>query len=179
MTLYITATQTHIYTYIYTHTKTQTLTHTSMGINVIKDERHVIFNCDLYAGLRTKLIARLNSAPEISSNINNQNNYLPHTINERSLQLNIMKLLSHNTASNPNNTYIDQYNYHPLTAGYPHQQLTSSDKDTITHRRFYIINCVCSYISHIFTKRWNYIKDIKERNILPNTIVINFNSIHN
>ena len=151
-----------------------------MGINVIEDERHVLFNCDLYAGLRTKLIARLNSAPEISSNINNQNNYLPLTINERSLQLNIMKLLSHNTVSNPNNTYIDQYNYHHLTtAGHPYQQLTSSDKETITHRRFYIINCVCSYISHIFTNRWKYIKDIKERNILPNTIVINFNSNHN
>ena len=44
--------------------------HTSMGINVIviEDERHVLFNCDLYAGLRIKLIARLSSAPEISSN---------------------------------------------------------------------------------------------------------------
>ena len=72
---------------------------------------------DLYAGLRTRLIARLNSAPEISSNINNQNNYLPLTINERSLQLNIMKLLSHNTVSNPNITYVDQYNYHHLTTG--------------------------------------------------------------
>ena len=64
-----------------------------MGINVIEDERYVLFNCDLFAGLHTKLIARLNSAPEISSNINNQNNYLQLTINERSLQLNIMKLL--------------------------------------------------------------------------------------
>ena len=54
--------------------------HTSMGINVIEDERHVLFNCNLYAGLRTKRIARLKSAPEISSNINNQNNYLPLTI---------------------------------------------------------------------------------------------------
>ena len=88
-----------------THTRTHTHTH-----NVIEDERNVLFNCDLYAGLSTKLIARLNSAPEISSNIDNQNNYLPLTINERSLQLKIMKLLSHNTVSNPNNTYIDQYN---------------------------------------------------------------------
>ena len=53
--------------------------HTSMGINVIEDERHVLFNCNLYDGLRTKVIARLNSAPEISSNINNQNNYIPLT----------------------------------------------------------------------------------------------------
>ena len=89
---------------------THTHTTTSMVINVIEDTQHVIFNCDLYAGLRTKLIARLNSAPEISSNNNNQNYNLPLIINELSLQLNITKLSSHNTLSNPDNTYIDQYN---------------------------------------------------------------------
>ena len=75
-------------------------TTTSMVINVIEDKRHVIFNCDLYAGLRTKLIA-INSALEISSNNNNQNYNLPLIINELSLQLNITKLSLHNTLSNP------------------------------------------------------------------------------
>ena len=43
-----------------------------MGVNFNENERHVIFNFDLYAGLHTKHIAR--------------NNYLTLTINERSLQ---------------------------------------------------------------------------------------------
>ena len=80
-------------------------TTTSMVINVIEDKRHVIFNCDLYAGLRTKLIARLNSAPEISSNNNNQNYNLPLIINELSLQLNITKLSSHNQWRNDRPCY--------------------------------------------------------------------------
>ena len=53
----------------------------SMGAEVVEDENHVLQNCDLYAGLRTKLITRLNNTPEHQSESLSQ-----LTINHESLK---------------------------------------------------------------------------------------------
>ena len=45
---------------------------TSLGLNIVEDESHALFQCDLYAKQRSKLITSINSAPQIPESEQNQ-----------------------------------------------------------------------------------------------------------
>ena len=68
----------------------------SMESEVIEDENHLINDCDLYAGLRNKLITRLNNAPE--------SDLYPLINNE------LLKFHFHSLLSSYSSTHNDDYN---------------------------------------------------------------------
>jgi hypothetical protein len=60
-----------------------------MGIKTIENENHVLFECDLYADLRAKLIAKLNKSTPYSLPDNNgpQQNLV---VNNKNIQIHLM-----------------------------------------------------------------------------------------
>ena len=132
----------------------------SMGAQVIEDENHVLHTCDLYAGLRAKLITRLNNAPMA------HHESLPElTINRESLKEHFTTLISpHLNISNEN---TNTYNMH--------HNMTTDDNEDSQHRRSYIINCLCTFLCQSLEKRHKYVKDMRDNQAKLNTLVINFN----
>ena len=132
-----------------------------MGAKIVEDENHLLYNCDLYAGLRAKLINRLNNAPE------HQNNSHPQlSINSELLKDHLINLLSPYT--NTENEVVNTFNMH--------HKIINHESESFQHRRSYIINCVCTFLCRALEKRRKYIKDLRERDARINTIVIKFNN---
>ena len=84
---------------------------TCMGVKSVENENHVLFECDLYADQRAKLIERLNKSPPIAENnlLESPSNL---SLDRNSLRTNLMKLLSPYTTNNLNDTESDIYNLH-------------------------------------------------------------------
>ncbi len=134
--------------------------HLSMGVQVVEDENHVLHNCDLYAGLRAKLITRLNNAPK------HQHESLQElNINHESLKEHFMTLLSPHL--NSGNEKINTYNMH--------HNMNTADNEASQHRRSYLINCLCTFLCQSLEKRHKYVKDMRDRQTKLNTLVIHFN----
>ena len=81
---------------------------TSMGVKTVENENHVLFECDLYANLRSKLITRLNKAPKITDIETNLPTNL--IINNTKLQENFMNMLPPFSVSEIKDDPIDEYN---------------------------------------------------------------------
>ena len=120
----------------------------TLAINKIESETHMLYDCDLYADLRTKLIETLNQShptynSPISLNINHNNLVASqHTL---------MILLSPNV--------VAQYdNDNPLSY---HHQPPNDDKCHLQTLRSYIINAIGSFIANCIDKRWSFIADSK------------------
>ena len=64
-----------------------------MGECIIENENHLMFECDLYASQRAKLISRLNSLPETCTN-SQHNLPLILNIDNTTLTANFITLLS-------------------------------------------------------------------------------------
>lgn len=128
----------------------------SMGSEVIEDENHLINDCDLYAGLRNKLITRLNNAPE---------SHLHPSINNDLLKIHFHSLLS--PYSSMHNDEDNVFNNH-------HNRKDSNEDSQ--HRHKYIINCMCTFICRALETRRKYMKDVRERENRANTLVIHFTS---
>ena len=132
-----------------------------MGVNKIENEDHLLFECDLYADLRGKLITRLNAQTK--------------TLNKTSLEHNFMKILSPFTVQNIIDSPTDQYNnHHKLLTNYDRKAISPEIEQAIKHRS-YIINCLCTFIFHSLEKRQKYMKNVRELERKHNTIVIHFN----
>ena len=81
---------------------------TSMGEKIIENENHLLFECDLYANLRSKLITCLNKAPKITDIETNLPTNL--IINNTKLQENFMNMLPPFSVSEIKDDPIDEYN---------------------------------------------------------------------
>ena len=133
----------------------------SMGAKVLEDENHLLNSCDLYAGLRTKLINRLNRAPQ-----HNHDTFPQLTINCESLKNHFMTLLSPYVNSNINN---EDFNTHNV-----HHNNNTAENESSQHRRSYIINCLCTFICQSLEKRQKFVKNTSERQARLNTLIIHF-----
>ncbi len=133
-----------------------------MGAEFIEDENHVLQKCDLYAGIRAKLIARLNNTPDHQCESISQ-----LTMNHELLNKHFMTLLSPYSITNNENVNI--YNIH-------HNSDTANN-ESFQHRRSYIINCLSTFICHSLEKRQKYIKDTGDNQTRINTLTMHFNSI--
>ena len=133
----------------------------TMGAKIVEDEKHLLHDCDLYAGLRTKLITRLNNAPE-----HEEESLSQLTINHELLKDHFMTLLSPN--SNSSNETVNTYTMH--------HDITTDENDSSRYRRSYIINCLCTFLCKSLEKRHNYIRDTREHQNRLNTLVIHFDS---
>ena len=145
----------------------------SMRTDVIEDENHLLFECDLYAGLRSKLITRLNNAPKIESIIP-LDTECTLKIDNRQLRPNLMKLLSQHTSPNFNDTSTDAYNYHHKMLSNKNVKIITPEIESLLHHCSYIINCVCTFICHAYETRQKYIKEMREISTRKNTIIFNF-----
>lgn len=134
-----------------------------MGEQIVEDEKHVIFDCDLYANIRSKFISTLNNSRHTKG-------ISKITINHSSLKTNLMHLLSPNSVPEISPSIIDQFNQHhtnlnlePNTAAYT----------SLLEARSHIINTVCSLIYRCLDKRWKYFKDFRKSDLCNlKTIVI-------
>ena len=144
-----------------------------MGVKVIESENHVLFECDLYADLRAKLISKLNkSTPYCLPNTNEPQHNL--VVNNKNIKKHFMHLLSPYTTHNLNEVPIDSYNVHHKLLFNRNIKLITNEIESLLYRRSYIVNCVCTYIFHTLTKHHKHLKNTQE-NSLPNIVVINFN----
>ena len=141
----------------------------SMGIDVVEDENHFLFECDLYASLRSKLITRLNNTPHISSDTE-----FSLKLDNKNLKLNFMNLLSPYTTLNINDCSIDSFNYHHKVLQNVNIKIITPKIESHIYRRSYIINCICTFIDKAYEKRQKYINQMQEINARQNTIIINF-----
>ena len=143
----------------------------SMGAKIIECENHVLFECDMYADLRAKLIAQLNNRP----NYPIDTNYPPHTliVNNQYFKTHFMRLLSPHTTLNFNETPVDTYNIHHKLLTNKNLKLITPEIESLLILRSYIINCMCTFICRAIEKRKKHLHSSQE-NSLPNTIVFNF-----
>ena len=143
-----------------------------MGTEILEDENHVMHECDLYSDIRAKLIARLRNAPYIQTQSESNNLRANPDINNQTLKSNIMTLLSPYTM--PDIHHIGTNVFNIQNQIYRHPSNTTDDKASLTHRRSYIVNCICTFIYRVLDKRNKYMKDVRERETQLNTIVIDF-----
>ena len=112
---------------------------TSMGQSKIEDESHVLFECDLYSTLRSKLITNLNKTPSLD-------HYESIQVTHESLKLttstlnkvNLMSILSPYCMDTDLKTFI-----HPCQI--PEIKPKSPAFTSLLERRAYAINCICTY----------------------------------
>ena len=141
-------------------------------MNKVENESHMLFECDLYAELRAKLIFRLNNLPEIENDMNELTTSLK--INTKVLKNNFIKLLSPHTNSNINDIPIDGYNNHHKLLMNRNLKLITPELESLLHRRSYIINCICTHIFHSFEKRKKYLTSARNLSNSRNTFIFNF-----
>ena len=146
---------------------------TSMGIKIVEDESHMLFECDLYAGLRTKLITQLNKSPSIHESIPNYQS-LNINISIPTLKNSFMKLLSPYTVNNLTDSPTNSLNVHHKILLSKNLNSPSPEIISSIHRRSYIINCVSMFICRAFEKRQKHEVSLKENLFLHKTITINF-----
>ncbi|NRB81925.1 MAG: reverse transcriptase family protein [Saccharospirillaceae bacterium] len=121
----------------------------SLSGKYIEDECHVLYKCDLYGELRTKLINTLNKSPNIEDS-SSTSSYL-HINSPHALENSLMKLLSPNVT-----THFDEHD--PLLH---HHLITNVSLDSSKlKQRSYIINAIGSFIANCFEKRWSFLADL-------------------
>ena len=135
----------------------------SLGNHIIEDEEHVLFNCGLYANLRSYVIGSLINSPEIEG--------APKlNVNHSSLKTNLMQLISPYTTHETTLSITDQFNQHHTNLNIePNTPAHSS----LLEARSHIINNVCRFIYRCLDKRWKYLKEFREKDTRKlKTIVI-------
>ena len=145
----------------------------SMGKKTIENEYHFLFECDLYATLRAKLITSLNSLP--SNCVNNLNNSQFHLkVDNDALKANFMNMLSPNCVSNISDVPIDSYNSHHKLLQNHKEKSINPEIETLINRRSFILNCLTTLITHSQEKRKKFNDQLREHQNDKNTITIHF-----
>ena len=134
----------------------------TLGSNELEDESHMLFNCDLYASIRIKLIKLLNNTL-IDANLNKLYSETDKeiislafkNINYSSLKTEFHKLQS--TCHTCNNATLNPLQFH-----LKHAPKTSNCEDImiIDSIRLYIQNSLSSFISKCFDIRYAFLKDL-------------------
>ena len=148
---------------------------TSMGIDIVEDENHLLFDCDFYAILRSKLITQLNNLPQLPVsimqllNLNNTSHVITYNLNN--LKYMFHDLLSQFTHTNTNKLTATQINIHHQTYTNVKPASTILVHEQMKYRHSYIINCLCTYIMRCFEKRSHYFKQLKDENVIKKIIM--------
>ena len=145
---------------------------TSMGVKKLEDENHMLFDCDLYAELRAKLILRLKNVPVIENNTNEKTTSLK--INAKNLKTNYAKMLSPYIIPNINETPLDGFNNHHKLLMNRNLKVVTPELENLLYRRSYIINCICTHIYCSFEKRKKYLNSVKQLSNSRNILIFNF-----
>ena len=135
-----------------------------MGVNIVEDESHALFQCDLYARQRSKLIKSINSATQITRSEQDQSptNLNIDQVTASNLESYLMAILSPNVTQS--NSKIRE------TAQKIHNEILDSsqhDENTLTQLKFrqsYTSNCVCTFILRCTEARKNFIDSLRANN---------------
>ena len=136
----------------------------STNQNAVENETHLLFHCDLYTDLRSKITQTLRNSPtdtimglHISQNI---------IQSPDPLQRAFMSLLSPNTPDSLNEGSV----FNQLHANERH--IKDSHHARLMQLRYYISNALSSYIDKCFNKRWKFIEDLSAKSVLIADIAI-------
>ena len=149
---------------------------TTLGQNIVEDEKHTLFECDLYSNLRNKLINNLNKFGK-EGRSNNSPSFNNHTskISYSNLEDNLMQILSpYCTNNNSSSTWnIDSLKVN--NPPQPHNTISPNE------RRACLITSICTYILKSSEERKKLLESARNLNRAKlcdnaNKIVINFNS---
>ena len=146
---------------------------TSMGLKIVEDENHMLFECDLYADSRRKLISQLNKSPPIHDSVSNDQS-LNINISTATLKSSLMNLLSPYTVTNLADSPTNTLNIHHKNLLGKNLKFPSHEIMHSIYRRSYILNCVCTFVCRAFKKRQKHETSLKENLFLQKTITINF-----
>ena len=126
----------------------------SLSANLVENESHMLYTCDMYCELRTKLVNTLNNSPN-----SNDSPSTSHIIVSSPLHLenSLMILLSPHVTTHFEET--DPLMHHHLTTicnAKPHSLKVK--------QRSYIMNTIGSFIAKCFDKRWSFLSDLSSKN---------------
>ena len=147
---------------------------TNMGLKVIEDEPHVLYECELYSKHRSRLFSNLEKTPDIKINeVQTIHNEI--SLNTNNFKSKLMAILSPNHSN-----YTQQQN--DLTTNIHSAQsleITPSSPAfaSFQKRRSYAVNCVCTFFLHCFEERLKSNKTNCKQNTEArhlNKIVVNF-----
>ena len=121
----------------------------TLADNIVEDEKHMLYYCDLYASLRNKLIDNLKSS--LANNIDhktntNSNSHCYSLITLSTIDQVLMFLTS------PNTYYVPD-KHDPLHPFHNKPQTHNSYSPTCS----YIINTISAYIAKCFDARWSFL----------------------
>ena len=133
---------------------------TSMGISKIEDESHVLYECDLYAKYRSKLITNLNKTPVLEDCEHIQ--VTPSLgITTSNLKSTLMPILTPNCTE-----YCDpqNINFHPHIHICQASEIKPNTPafTSLLRRRSYAINCVCTYVFKCSEERKTFFESAKK-----------------
>ena len=151
---------------------------TCMGVDMVEDEKHVLFSCDLYQKHRAKLLTNLNKAiKKVDENGELESFKTNIILTPSNLQSYLMPLLSPDTsiaeceAAEHINNFIKKihltHDPHPMGQLLLNDSLVSSLKE----RQSYVVNCVSTFIfkcSEELQKFSSKTRIIKENPNVPN-----------
>ena len=140
---------------------------TSMDVEVVENEPHMLFHCDLYSEQRSKLIANLNKSPQIPNA--NQPNSTTTKFCLKSITMNLMSILSPNVPNNHEVSTSLNFHSHKDLNIKPNTPAFTSFKE----KRSYVINCVCTFILRCIEKRWKFTEDYRKSIAQANSITFN------
>ena len=123
----------------------------TLSSNIIEDEPHLLYDCDLYAELRTKL------SNTIRNYVSNNSNLVPPLyINLNSNYSLLMTLLSPHTSTEFKNYNQIYHHIHQTNNAHNNQSLRSD-----------IICAITSYIAKCFEKRWVFVAELSQLKANP------------
>ena len=145
---------------------------TTLGLNVVEDEKHTLFDCDLYSKLRNKLIDNLNKYStedhtRMSSTQAEQKSIITHS----NLKVNLMHILSP-YCSKPDNSSLSNTNIF--------KSPPKPNSPTENERRTRLINSICTYLMKSSQERKKLLDSARDLNhatssVNANTLVVNLN----
>ena len=141
---------------------------TSMGIEQVENEEHMLYNCDLYSKNRSKLISRLNNIPfnYPRSEVNAQSHIF--NLNTTNLRDQLKHILSPNLIEDTMSEEWIKSMHCPRT-------ITKDPKSHLQicfqNRRSYAITSICTYILECFEERNKFTS--AARRAMPETRKIN------
>ena len=130
---------------------------TSLGVETIENESHVLYVCDLYSKQRSKLVKNLSQMPliETSTRITD-----PFNINELNLKDYLMEILSPYSTVIPQNHQSHHIHCHRSLNIQPNTQQYIQFQE----RRSYAVNCACTFFLRCSEERNSFTADIRQRN---------------
>ena len=127
----------------------------SMGVKTIENENHMLYECDFYSKLRSKLMSNLNNIP--FSFTPDESGIIPSShvfdINPLNLKHHLMSILSPNNPNPSGDNSMGDWRKEL----HSHQALNIKFKSpsyfTFYERRSYAVNNVCTFILKCFEER--------------------------